>query len=246
VGADPRPAPPPRPAGVATGAFALWRDRLLPLALIAAAVTVPMLVLVEAVRHWLGGVEGFWRAVVLGSVGLAVFAFGEALCAGLAEQVLAEERRPAGATARSLPGLLARMPLLRLAVLALIVGFAVGLASAAAVVGGLVVFAWIALSCTVGSVERRTVPDAIRTSARLVRGRFWPVLPLTTAGLVLGALVEALGAYLYEHDVPLGWLLAAEGTAEAVAISLTSAMLMVLYQQLRRDRSDSDRAPGDV
>ena len=124
------------------------------------------------------------------------------------------------------------MPLLRLTILAIVVGVAVGAGSAIGVLPGLALFAWLAVACTSAMVERHGVIDSLRASVRLVRGRFWSVAALTTtAALVLGV-AEGIGVGLHAIHPPLWATIVVEVVVETVAISLTAAIILVVFWAL--------------
>jgi hypothetical protein len=231
-----------------TDAWQLWRSHERLFLSMAVAVVMPLLVLGEFLqRHW----EGVGRpsAVALFLLtGVVLAAFGEALCAGLAEHALRDElmdqpRRP-------LRVLLPLLPLGTLSVLALIVGVTVSLGIAALVLPGLAVFAWLACASPAASFERHGVRAALVASVRLVRGRFWRVAAVTSVTFLPTAIGDVIESWLHTYHPPLWLMIAAEALIESVVISYTAAVVVIVYHTLRSEAAqpdvavDGNRAPG--
>jgi hypothetical protein len=127
-------------------------------------------------------------------------------------------------------GVVAQAPvLLVLGVLALFGG----------ILAGLALGAWFALAPSAVVVEDAGPLRALRRSARLVRGRFWPVLgTLVLAGLVTSVVSFALsgvpsmvGMFLADY----GWVLAAGGSivGSLVTVPVFAVVLALLYLDVR-------------
>lgn len=118
---------------------------------------------------------------------------GEALYAGIVAAAVVHWRR-----GERLPGLrrISReIPVLRLIVVDAILSLGTGLGLVLLVVPGLVFYTYLAISPALIELRRLPVGEALRTSARLVRGSFWRVLVVIVAALVLtdaaGSLLES-------------------------------------------------------
>jgi hypothetical protein len=211
-------------------AWRLWRTHMSAFIPVAIVVVAPLLLLGELLDHWLNGSTVSDIFVFL-ALGIAATAFAEALCAGVAEEVL-----HAGASHQTRPSLWAtirHLPLIRLTILAVIIGVAVAVGTAALIVPGLAIFAWLCVACTTAIVERRGVAESLRNSVRLVRGHFWAVAALTTTAVLLGDAVEALVAALHAVHPPLWVTITVEALVETAVISLTAAVIVVVFQALR-------------
>ena len=211
-------------------AWRLWRRHIGAFVPVAIVVVAPLVVIGELLNSFVGGRE-VRAAVAVTLFGAAAGAFAEALSAGISEELLRAGSAHSGKrpTVRHAAR---RVPLWRLTILAIIVGVAVGVGSAIGVLPGLALFAWLAIACTSAMVERHGVVDSLRTSVRLVRGRFWPVAALTTtAALVLGV-AEGIGVGLHAIHPPLWATIVIEVAVETVAVSLTAAIILVVFWAL--------------
>ncbi len=81
-------------------------------------------------------------------------------------------------------------------------------------------------------VERHGVVESLRTSVRLVRGRFWSVAALTTTAAVIVGVAEGIGAGLHAIHPPLWVTIIVEVAVETVAVSLTAAIILVVFWAL--------------
>lgn len=212
-------------------AWRLWRHNLAQLGLVAVVAALPMVAIVEALLHRLNlqPSPGTYAALVV--AGVTVAAAGEALCAGLAEHLLRHHH--IGLEPRPLRHHLRSLPVATLTALALIVGAAVAVGLTLLVVPGLAAFAWLAVAAPAAGFERLGVRAALRASVALVRGRFWRVAAVTTATFVPTGVVEILGEVLHARHVATWLLIVTEAFAEAAAISLTAAVVVVVYHALR-------------
>ena len=140
------------------------------------------------------------------------------------------------------------MPLWRLTIVAIVVGVAVGVGSAIGVLPGLALFAWLAIACTSAMVERHGVVDSLRTSVRLVRGRFWSVAALTTTAALIVGIAAGIGAGLHAIHPPLWVTIIVEVAVETVAVSLTAAIILVVFWALlgRARPEPSGTPPTDI
>jgi hypothetical protein len=231
-----------RPALLA--AWNLWRRHIGAFVSVAIVVVAPLVLIGELLNGLLDGHE-VRAAAVITLFGIAAAALAEALSAGISEELLRAGsahpgRRPTVREAAR------RVSLWRLTILAMIVGVAVGAGSAIGVLPGLALFAWLAMACTSAMVERHGVIDSLRASVRLVRGRFWSVAALTTtAALVLG-IAEGIGLGLHAVHPPLWATIVVEVVVETVAISLTAAIILVVFRALLgrpRTAQPSDHPP---
>jgi hypothetical protein len=217
-----------RPALVT--AWRLWRTHFPAFIPVAIVIVAPLLILGELLDRWLvgGTVSEVVSFLVLG---IAATAFAEALCAGVAEEVL--HAGASHAPRSSLFATIRRLPLLRLTILAVIIGVAVAVGTIALIVPGLAIFAWLCVACTTAIVERRGVVASLRNSVRLVRGNFWAVAALTTTAVVFSDGVEALLELLHGAHPPLWVTIIVDALVETAVISLTAAVIVVVFQALR-------------
>jgi hypothetical protein len=81
-------------------------------------------------------------------------------------------------------------------------------------------------------VERHGVVDSLRTSVRLVRGRFWSVAALTTTAALVVGVAEGIGVGLHAIHPPLWATIVIEAAVETVAVSLTAAIILVVFWAL--------------
>lgn len=209
----------------------LWRDNVGQLGLIALVAALPIVAVMEVIIRQIGIRPSPVARGALVLVGVAVAALGEALVAGLAEHLLRHGH--IGLGPRPLLHHLRSLPVVTLTVLALIIGVAVVIGLSLLVVPGLVVFAWLSLATPAASFERHGVGAALRRSVTLVRGRFWRVAALTGATFVPTAMVQVLGEALHARHVETWLVIVIEALAEAAAISITAAVLVVVYHHLR-------------
>ncbi|HEY3007228.1 MAG TPA: hypothetical protein VGJ63_04075 [Micromonosporaceae bacterium] len=232
--------PVPRFGPTIAEAWRLWLHNVPQLGLVALAVVTPLVAVVGTLTEEVHAGDP-WTAAGFVLTGIAVTAVGEALCVGLAEHILRRDYQ--GQPRMRLNELVRALPLGTLSVLAVIVGVAVSIGLAVLVVPGLAAFAWLSLATPAASFKGVGVAAALRTSIDLVRGRFWPVAAVTTATFVPAAGGDAVAAALHARQAP-GWIaVPVEGVAEAVVVSLTSAVVVVVYHtlsttQIRPDMSD--------
>ena len=212
-------------------AWRLWRNNARQLGVIALVTAVPIVAIVEIILYQLDISPSVLARGALVLVGLAVAAVGEALVAGLAEHLLRHDH--IGLERRPLRHHLQALPLTTLTALALIIGVAVAVGLGLLVVPGLAAFAWLCVAAPAASFERHGVRRALRTSISLVRGHFWPVALLATATFVPSTLVQLLAELLHAWHVSTWLLIVIEALAEAAAISLTAAVVVVIYHRLR-------------
>ncbi|HEY2795579.1 MAG TPA: hypothetical protein VGJ28_24670, partial [Micromonosporaceae bacterium] len=197
---------------------------------VAIVVVAPLVLIGELLNGVLDGHE-VQATVAITLFGIATAALAEALSAGISEELLRvgsahPGRRPTVREAAR------RVSLRRLTILAVVVGVAVGAGSAIGVLPGLALFAWLAVACTSAMVERHGVIDSLRASVRLVRGRFWSVAALTTTAAVALGVAEGIGAGLHAIHPPLWATIVIEVVVETVAISLTAAIILVVFWAL--------------
>jgi hypothetical protein len=240
-----------RPSGTPTlayrhallAAWRLWRGHIGAFVPVAIVVVAPLVVIGELLNLFVDGHE-VRAAVAVTLFGVAAAALAEALSAGISEELLRAESAHPGKrpTVRQAAG---RVPLWRLTVLAVVVGVAVGVGFAIGVLPGLALFAWLAIGCTSAMVERHGVVDSLRASIRLVRGRFWSVAALTTTAAVVVGAAEGIGVGLHAIHPPLWVTVIAEAVVETVAVSLTAAIILVVFWALlgRTDPSEPTHHP---
>ncbi|GIH08839.1 hypothetical protein Rhe02_69060 [Rhizocola hellebori] len=229
-------------------AWRLWRSHERLFLSMAVAVVTPLLVLDQFLQRRWDNEGRAPAAALLLLTGLVLAAFGEALCAGLAEHALRDELmdRPR----RPLRVLLPLLPLGTLSVLAFIVGVTVTLGLAALLLPGLAIFAWLACASPAASFERHGVRAALATSVRLVRGRFWRVAAVTSVTFLPTAIGGAVEAWLHSYHPPLWLMIVVEALIESVVISYTAAVVVIVYHTLRAEAAqpdvavDGDGAPG--
>jgi hypothetical protein len=229
-------------------AWRLWRSHTRLFLVMAFTVVTPLLVLTEVLKHRTDREARSDALFLLILVGVVLAAFGEALCAGLAEHALRDELT--GRPRRGLRVLLPMLPLGTLSVLALIVGLSVVAGMALLVLPGLAAFAWLACASPAASFEGHGVRSALRSSVGLVRGRFWRVFAVTSVTFLPTAAGDLLAAWLHAHHPPLWLMIIAEALIESVVISYTAAVVVVVYHTLRAEAAqpdvgvDGDRGPS--
>jgi hypothetical protein len=229
-------------------AWRLWRSHIRLFLMMAFTVVTPLLVLTELLTLRINLQTRIGNLVLFILAGVVLSAFGEALCAGLAEHALRDEL-----TGRPRRGLRVHLPLLplgTLSVLALIVGVSVAVGLALLVLPGLAAFAWLACASPAASFEGRGVRSALRSSVELVRGRFWRVFAVTGVTFVPTAAGDLLAAWLHAQHPPLWLMIIAEALIESTVISYTAAVVVVVYHTLRTEAAEpvigveGDRGPG--
>ncbi len=234
-----------RPALLA--AWRLWRRHIGAFVPVAIVVVAPLVLIGELLNGLLDGHE-VRAAAVITLFGIGAAALAEALSAGISEELLRTGsehpgRRPTVREAAR------RVSLWRLTILAVVVGVAVGAGSAIGVLPGLALFAWLAVACTSAMVERHGVIDSLRASVRLVRGHYWSVAALTTTAAVVLGVAEGIGVGLHAIHPPLWATIGVEVIVETVAISLTAAIILVVFWALMagpRRPLPSDAPPIDT
>jgi len=214
-------------------AWQLWRTHISAFVPVAIVIVALLMLLGELVNRWLN-VSNVGEVVAALSLGIAATAFAEALCAGVAEDVL--HTGAAHETRSSLWTTIRRLPLVRLTILAVIIGIAVVIGTAALILPGLAIFAWLCVACTTAIVERRGVVASLRHSVRLVRGNFWAVAALTTTAIVVGDAIEQVVEAVHAAHPPLWVEVSVETVVETTVISLTAAVIVVVFQALRARR----------
>lgn len=217
----------------------LWWHNLPTFGVIAVALVLPMVVLLQLLTHRLDSAAGPVRLAALLVGGVAVAAFGEALCAGLAEHVAYRDRT--GRQRRPLWTQVRQLPLPTLAAIAVVIAVAVTVGTALFVVPGVAAFAWLMTATPAASFERLRAGAALRRGVALTRGRYGRVFLLSAATFVPVAAADAVAVALHEHHVPLWVLIPAEVVVEAVAITLTAAVVVVAYHALRERSPVSSR-----
>jgi hypothetical protein len=229
--------PAPRFGPTIAEAWRLWLHNVPQLGLVALAVVTPLVAVVGALTEDVHAGDP-WTVAGFALAGIAVTAVGEALCVGLAEHILRRDHQ--GQPRMRLNELVRALPLGTLSVLAVIVGVAVSIGLALLVLPGLAAFAWLSLATPAASFKGVGVAAALRTSIDLVRGRFWPVAAVTIATFVPAAGGDAVAAALHAGHTP-GWItIPVEGVTEAVVVSLTSAVVVVVYHILSSTRIPPD------
>jgi hypothetical protein len=213
-------------------AWRLWRRHISAFVPVAIVVVAPLVVIGELLNTLVDGHE-VRMAVAVTLFGIAAAALAEALSAGISEELLRAGSAHPGKrpTVRQAAG---RVPLWRLTVLAIVVGVAVGVGFAIGVLPGLALFAWLAIGCTSAMVERHGVVDSLRASVRLVRGRFWSVAALTTTAALVAGVAEGIGVGLHAIHPPLWAMIIVEAAVETVAVSLSAAIILVVFWALLR------------
>jgi hypothetical protein len=207
----------------------LWWSDVRSFALLAVVVVTPLTVGIELLDHVTGPAEVLVGAGI-GVVSLSVL--GEVFAAGLAEDMV--RRRQQGLPAESLWALTRRLPFLRLAAVSVIVAVVVLCGLVLLVVPGLVAFAWLSLATPLVSLERRRVWPALRGSIALVRGRFWPVVTLTTVTYGPEILGDWLSEEIERAHAPLWIQVLVEIVTDALSVSLTAAILVTIFAILNR------------
>ena len=132
------------------------------------------------------------RGALLAASAVAVVAIGlggEAMYAGIISALIVRWRRGAG---RADLGKVARsLPYGRLIVADLILAAGTALGFALLVVPGVVFITYFLLTTVLIEIERQRIPAAMRRSAALVRGQFWPVLVVVLLFVVGSELLTA-------------------------------------------------------
>jgi hypothetical protein len=228
-------------------AWRLWRSHTRLFLVMAFTVVTPLLVAIEVLLHRTGREARADTVLLFILAGVVLAAFGEALCAGLAEHALRDELT--GRPRRGLWALLPLLPLGTLSVLALIVGLSVVVGMALLVLPGLAAFAWLACASPAASFEGHGVRSALRSSVELVQGRFWRVFAVTSVTFLPTAAGDLLAAWLHAKHPPLWLMILAEALIESLVISYTAAVVVVVYHTLRAEAAkpdvgvDSDSGP---
>jgi len=224
-------------------AWRLWHRNLSLFGPLAFAVVAPLLVIGELIWDRLQHSTRLPEVFTFLLAGVVLAAVGEALCAGLAEHALRDEMM--GHPRRSFRVLLRLLPLGTLSVLAFIVGVVVTVGTALFVLPGLAAFAWLATASPAASFDRHGVREALVASVRLVRGHFWHVAAVTSVTFVPSAFGDAAAALLHAQHAPFWLIMVAEAVIEAVIISFTAAVVVVVYHTLRAEAAQARVAEDD-
>jgi hypothetical protein len=132
------------------------------------------------------------RAALLAASAVAVVAIGlggEAMYAGIVSALILRWRQ--GAARADLGEIARSLPYARLIVADLILAAGTALGLALLVVPGIVFVTYFLLVTVLIEIERIDIPSAMRRSAALVRGQFWPVLALVLLFVVGSELLTA-------------------------------------------------------
>jgi hypothetical protein len=147
----------------------------------------------------------------------------------------------------SIRRVLATLPWGRLIGADLLVALVVVVGLVLLVIPGLILFNLLALVGPVIEVENRKIIDALKRSARLVRGHFWSVALLATLPVALASEIEALAPSPDSIGEFLK-ILAIRGLGEGIAEAIIGLILVQLSHRLivldraRQDPARQDRA----
>ncbi|HET7072911.1 MAG TPA: hypothetical protein VFI55_02365, partial [Mycobacterium sp.] len=114
------------------------------------------------------------------------------------------------------------------------------------VVPGLVAFPWLVLATPLVSLERTGVWPALRRSIALVRGNFWPVAALTTLTFVPASLGDWLSDEISHAHAPLWTELLVEIVTDAVAVAVTAAVVVTMFDALCKIAANPAEEPPAV
>ncbi len=212
-----------------TAAMRLWWHNWRSLAVLALVVVAPLVIATELLTRVSAPDEvkiGIAVAVLSASV------LGEVFCAGLAEHTVRHQQiglpaQPWWRTARE-------VPVLRLAAVSVITAIVVLCGLLLLVVPGVVAFAWLVLATPLVSLERRGVRSALRGSVAMVRGSFWSVAALTIVTFVPVMLGDLVSEEIRRSHAPLWTELAVEVATDALAVALSAAIVVTLFDELSR------------
>jgi hypothetical protein len=210
-------------------ALRLWWRNLRSFAVLALVVVAPLAIAVELLSHITGSFEvkvGVAIAVLTMSV------LGEVVCAGLAEHGIRREQL--GLPERSLWALTREVPFVRLTAVSIVVSAAVLIGLLLAFVPGVLAFAWLALATPLVSLERAGVWPAIKGSVTMVRKHYWPVFVLTSVTFIPDILGDLASSAIEDARAPLWTQIVVEIVTDAIAVSLTAAIVVTMFDTLGR------------
>jgi hypothetical protein len=210
-------------------ALRLWWRNLRTFAVLAFAVVAPLTIGVELLVRVTGPI-GLQVGAAVAVLTMSVL--GEVFCAGLAEHTI--RRTQLDLPAQPLPELTREVPFIRLAGVSVVVSAIVLFGLVLLILPGLLVFAWLVLATPLVSLERAGVWSALRGSVRLVRGHYWPVLALTTVTFVPAIAGDLLSAAIEHAHAPLWTDLVVEIVTDALAVSVTAAVVVTMFDALGR------------
>jgi len=216
--------------GVTLRAAALlwWRNRRA-FATLAVVIVTPLVVVTQLLSN-VPESSPFGLKVSVVIAVLTASVLGEIFCAGLAEHTVRHQQlggppEPWWRTAQA-------VPLVRLAAVSFIVAGLVLVGLLLLIIPGLLVFAWLSMATPLVSLERARIWASLRGSVRMIRGRFWSVLVLTTATFVPAALGDAATDAVRDAHAPLWTELVVEIVTDVLAVSLTAAMVVAIFNAL--------------
>jgi hypothetical protein len=180
--------------------------------------------------------EGLLAAAAVGASAAALAALaGEVIYAGVAARVVVADREGRELRFREL---VAHLPVMRLLAVDLLAVVVIALGFIALLVPGIVFLAWFALVAPAVELEGRGVIAAFRRSHALVRTRFWLVLGVVMALLVVESALSAAAESASWWGLGEGFL--ADWGAATLASVLTSppygVAVTVLFLELRAGR----------
>jgi hypothetical protein len=196
---------------------------------LALVVVAPLTIGVELLLRVNGPFE---VKIAVAAAVLTMSVLGEVFCAGLAEHAIRREQL--GLPARSLWALTREVPFTRLLAVSVVVSVVVLLGLLLLFVPGLLAFAWLAMATPLVSLERAGIWSALRGSIAMVRKQYWPVLALTALTFVPTVLGDLISGEMEVAHAPLWTEVVVEIVTDAIAVSLTAAIVVTIFDRLGR------------
>jgi hypothetical protein len=211
-------------------AMRLWWRNGRSFTVLALAIVTPLTVGIELLARVTGPV-GVKAGVIVAVTSASVL--GEVFCAGLADHVVRREQL--GLAPQALWGLTREVPFLRLVAAAIVVSAVVLVGLALLVVPGLAAFGWLVMATPLVSLERAGVWSALRGSVAMVRGHYWPVAALTTVTFIPSGVGDWISDEVAAAHAPLWTEVVVEIVTDALAVSVTAAIVVTMFDALTRN-----------
>jgi hypothetical protein len=203
-----------------------WRDWR-SFAALSLAVLAPLVIVTELLTR-VTGPDNVKVGIAVSVLTMSVL--GEVFCAGLAEHMLRHQQL--GLPSQPWWRLAREVPIVRLTAVSVIIAIVVLCGLVLLVVPGLVAFAWLVLATPLVSLERTRVWSSLRTSVTMVRGHFWSVAAVTTVTFLPAILGDWASDEIRRAHAPLWTELAVEVVTDALAVAVSAAIVVTLFDAL--------------
>ena len=220
-------------------AIRLWWRNGRSFAALALGVVAPLTVGTELLDRVTGPI-GVRAGAVVGVLSMSVL--GEVFCAGLAEHVI--RRGQLGLPGQRLWELARDVPFVRMFAVSIIVAAVVLCGLVLLVVPGLLAFPLLVLATPLVSLQRTGVWAALRGSVTMVRGHYRRVAVLTTVTFVPASAGDWLSTVISEAHAPLWTEVLVEIVTDALAVSVTAAIVVTMFDALGKLAADQAGPAG--